>query len=120
MRFSPMLVLVVTLMLGMAPGHAKAGCSGGPSGVYGVNVSGTSVAGPSKFLMGVLTFKNSCAVTGNVVGWPRVSAIRHIFISPGHNFFGRYGEPAGAHATRDLAVVNCRAGWGLEGDRFYG
>jgi len=46
--------------------------------------------------------------------------IRHIFISPGHNFFGRYGQPAGEHPVRDVARVRCRAGWGLEGDRFYG
>lgn len=48
------------------------------------------------------------------------AVIRHIFVSPGHNFFGRHQEPAGTHATRDLAVATCRAGWGLEGDRFYG
>ena len=47
-------------------------------------------------------------------------AIRHIFISPGHNFFGHYGQPAGEHPTLDVPAVNCRAGWGLEGDRFYG
>lgn len=47
-------------------------------------------------------------------------AIRHIFISPGHNFFGRHGQPAGTHETADVAEVKCRAGWGLEGDRFYG
>ena len=48
------------------------------------------------------------------------AAIRHIFISPGHNFFGRYGQPAGDHAATDVRSVKCRAGWGLEGDRFYG
>jgi MOSC domain-containing protein YiiM len=47
-------------------------------------------------------------------------AIRHIFVSPGHNFFGRYGQPAGEHPTHEVAAVKCRAGWGLEGDRFYG
>ena len=47
-------------------------------------------------------------------------AIRHIFISPGHNFFGRHGQPALAHPTLDIPTVKCRAGWGLEGDRFYG
>jgi MOSC domain-containing protein YiiM len=47
-------------------------------------------------------------------------AIRHIFISPGHNFFGRYGQPPREHAAMDVARVKCRAGWGLEGDRFYG
>jgi MOSC domain-containing protein YiiM len=46
--------------------------------------------------------------------------IRHIFVSPGHNFFDRRQPPAGTHATRDLAVATCRAGWGLAGDRFYG
>lgn len=48
------------------------------------------------------------------------AVIRHIFISPGHNFFGRFGQAADTHPTRDVATVNCRAGWGLEGDRFYG
>ena len=49
-----------------------------------------------------------------------MTAIRHIFISPGHNFFGRHQAPAGTHASRELAAVRCRAGWGLEGDRFFG
>ena len=48
------------------------------------------------------------------------AVIRHIFVSPGHNFFGRHELPAGTHATRDLAVATCRAGRGIEGDRFYG
>jgi MOSC domain-containing protein YiiM len=58
----------------------------------------------------------------NVVLYAGVSspAIRHIFISSGHNFFGRYGQPAGTHDVADVARVKCRAGWGLEGDRFYG
>jgi MOSC domain-containing protein YiiM len=47
-------------------------------------------------------------------------AIRHIFISDGHNFFGRYGQVAGEHLMREVPRVRCRAGWGLEGDRFYG
>lgn len=46
--------------------------------------------------------------------------IRHIFVSSGHNFFGRHGQPAGSFPTADLRHVACRAGWGLEGDRFYG
>jgi MOSC domain-containing protein YiiM len=49
-----------------------------------------------------------------------VTAIRHIFTSPGHNFFGRYGQPADTHPAVDRPVAKCRAGWGLEGDRFYG
>src|SRR5215207_10620729 len=45
--------------------------------------------------------------------------IRHIFISPGHNFFGRHGQPAGTNPAVDVASVSCRAGRGLEGDRFF-
>ncbi len=47
-------------------------------------------------------------------------AIRHLFISPGHNFFGRHGQPAGTHPATDLPAVRCRRGCGLEGDRFFG
>lgn len=46
--------------------------------------------------------------------------VRHLFISPGHNFFGRHGQPAGEHAAISVNEVTCRANWGLEGDRFYG
>jgi MOSC domain-containing protein YiiM len=48
------------------------------------------------------------------------AAIRHLFISPGHNFFGRHGQPAGTHPVHDLAAVRCVAGQGIEGDRFFG
>jgi MOSC domain-containing protein YiiM len=47
-------------------------------------------------------------------------AIRHLFISPGHNFFGRHGLPAGEHPATDVPAVRVRAGWGIEGDRFFG
>lgn len=49
-----------------------------------------------------------------------MQSIRHIFISPGHNFFGRHGQSAGEHPAIDVRAVKCRAGFGLEGDRFYG
>jgi hypothetical protein len=48
------------------------------------------------------------------------AVVRHIFVSPGHNFFGRFGGPPGAHTATDVASVLCRAGLGLEGDRFFG
>jgi hypothetical protein len=63
---------------------------------------------------------------GTQCGWVRaalvksVVTIRHIFISPGHNFFGRHGKPAGEYETIDVRAVRCRAGFGLEGDRFFG
>ena len=44
--------------------------------------------------------------------------IRHIFISPGHNYFGHHEQPAGENAVVEVAEVRCLAGRGLEGDRF--
>jgi MOSC domain-containing protein YiiM len=45
--------------------------------------------------------------------------ILHLYISPGHNFFGHHGKPAGAHPTLEVPAVRCVAGRGLEGDRFF-
>jgi MOSC domain-containing protein YiiM len=45
--------------------------------------------------------------------------IVHLYVSPGHNYFGRHGKPAGAHATEERSVVHCVAGRGIEGDRFF-
>jgi MOSC domain-containing protein YiiM len=46
--------------------------------------------------------------------------IRHIFISPGHNFVGHHGKPAGKHPIDEVETVECVAGQGLRGDRFFG
>lgn len=46
--------------------------------------------------------------------------VRHLFLSPGHNFFGHYGQPAGDNPIVEVAEVACVAGYGLKGDRFYG
>jgi len=46
--------------------------------------------------------------------------VRRIFISPGHNFFGRHAKPAGNHPTVEVDSVECVAGRGLRGDRFFG
>lgn len=42
-----------------------------------------------------------------------------LYISPGHNFFGRHGQAAGAHETQSMTEVECRAGHGIRGDRFW-
>lgn len=44
--------------------------------------------------------------------------IRHIFISPGHNYFGHHEQPQGTHPIREVEAVECLAGRGLAGDRF--
>ena len=46
--------------------------------------------------------------------------IRHLYISPGHNYFGHHEKPAGTHPTLEVPEVHCVAGQGLEGDRFFG
>jgi MOSC domain-containing protein YiiM len=46
--------------------------------------------------------------------------IHHLFVSAGHNYFGRHGQGAGEHEIHDCTAIRCRAGWGIEGDRFYG
>lgn len=45
--------------------------------------------------------------------------VEHLFISPGHNFFGRHGQAAGTHPIVEVAEVECVAGQGLRGDRFF-
>ena len=45
--------------------------------------------------------------------------IRHLFISPGHNYFGHHGKPPGEHPMLEMEKVECRAGLGLCGDRFF-
>lgn len=45
--------------------------------------------------------------------------IRHIFISRGHNFFGHHGRRAGNNSTIEVDEIECVAGRGLRGDRFF-
>ncbi len=44
--------------------------------------------------------------------------IKHLYISPGHNFFGHHGEAPSQHETLECETVRCLPGRGLEGDRF--
>ena len=46
--------------------------------------------------------------------------IHHIYISPGHNYFGRPKEGPGEHPTLDVDRVEAVAGQGLVGDRYFG
>lgn len=43
-----------------------------------------------------------------------------IYISDGHAYFGRFGQPPAPHAMRTVDRVECVAGYGLRGDRFFG
>jgi MOSC domain-containing protein YiiM len=45
--------------------------------------------------------------------------IEHLFTSAGHNFFGRHGQPAGEHTMDPVDRLECVAGHGIRGDRFF-
>jgi MOSC domain-containing protein YiiM len=45
--------------------------------------------------------------------------IHHLFISPGHNFFGHHGQAAGQHPILEMSQIECVAGRGIRGDRFF-
>jgi MOSC domain-containing protein YiiM len=42
-----------------------------------------------------------------------------LFISPGHNFFGHHGQPAGQNPIVEVDLAECVAGRGIRGDRFF-
>lgn len=46
-------------------------------------------------------------------------AIRHLFISPGHNFFGHHGKEPSTHPLQEVDGIECVAGHGIRGDRFF-
>ena len=45
--------------------------------------------------------------------------VEHLFISPGHNFFGHHGQTAGEHPIVAVENIECVAGRGIRGDRFF-
>ena len=46
--------------------------------------------------------------------------IRHLFISAGHNYFGRHEKPPGDHAIIEVERIQCVTAKGIAGDRFFG
>ena len=44
--------------------------------------------------------------------------ITHLYISPGHSFFGRHLKPPAKYAMAEVPQILCLAGRGIEGDRF--
>ena len=45
--------------------------------------------------------------------------IRGLYISPGHNFFGHYGGEPGTNPLHAVDEIECFAGRGIRGDRFF-
>ncbi len=49
-----------------------------------------------------------------------IPRVRRIYVSSGHNYFGRHGLEPQTHPTVEVDAVECVAGQGLRGDRFFG
>lgn len=45
--------------------------------------------------------------------------IRHLYISNGHNYFGRYGKGSLSHEIEECDSIDLVTGKGIRGDRFY-
>ncbi len=45
--------------------------------------------------------------------------VRSLYLSPGHNFFGRHGQEPGVHPVYEVEEMECVAGYGIRGDRFF-
>jgi MOSC domain-containing protein YiiM len=45
--------------------------------------------------------------------------IAHLYISPAHNYFGHHGKPADDHPVFEVDSIECVAGHGIRGDRFF-
>jgi MOSC domain-containing protein YiiM len=45
--------------------------------------------------------------------------IDQLYISPGHNFFGHHEQPPGEHPLIEQLELQCVAGHGIRGDRFF-
>ena len=46
-------------------------------------------------------------------------SILHLYISPGHNFFGHHGQSPGTNPNSEVPQIECVAGRGIIGDRFF-
>ena len=60
----------------------------------------------------------------NIVGTIEIArveniGIRHLYASPGHNFFGHHDRPPGHHPMVEVPAIECVPGRGLRGDRFF-
>ncbi|MEO1857373.1 MAG: MOSC domain-containing protein [Rubritalea sp.] len=47
------------------------------------------------------------------------ATIKHLYISPDHNYFGRYGKDSLKHPIVERASLELVAGSGIVGDRFF-
>jgi len=63
---------------------------------------------------------NKSAETGRDDAPEWNAVLEEIWISPGNDFRGHHGKPRGEHGIVGLSEVECVAGMGLKGDRYFG
>jgi MOSC domain-containing protein YiiM len=64
---------------------------------------------------------NNANVMETVASIPRAGCIevQRLYIAPGHNYFGRHGQPPAENPIAEVAKIECVAGRGVRGDRFF-
>jgi MOSC domain-containing protein YiiM len=45
--------------------------------------------------------------------------LRHLYISPGHNFVGHHGREPDTYPVIEVPVIECVTGRGIRGDRYF-
>jgi hypothetical protein len=73
-----------------------------------------------KMVYPALAFVGGMGCASLAAGIYRMAEIVQIYISPGHNFVGHHGQPAGRHPAVACSEIECVAGQGLQGDRYFG
>ena len=53
------------------------------------------------------------------IAWTECLEIRRLYISAGHNFVGHHGKPPGENPIIEVRQIECVAGRGLRGDRYF-
>ena len=48
-----------------------------------------------------------------------IMRLLHLYISAGHNYFGHHGQPPGQEPMVEMPEIECVAGRGIRGDRFF-
>ena len=67
--------------------------------------------------MGIMEHANIAAI-GKAPEPPQIPVCQ-LFVSAGHNYFEHHGKPAGKNAIVEVPRIECVAGRGIRGDRFF-
>lgn len=65
------------------------------------------------------TLDEPCRPATPSFGTGSAARVEKLFTSAGHNFFGHHGRRADEHPACEMAQIECVAGRGIRGDRFF-